>query len=154
MQKTSLSAARLFRDLRFIMAKRYMDDPAISIVRGQIAKAELGQYPGRAPYGYSHDPQNRRIVPHPTKADVVRSIFRLYALRSCSAAELRKTVAGETRTWIAKSQLFRILRSSFYVGHFTWGGREFSGTHEPLVDPVTFARVQEIISRGKRNRSK
>jgi hypothetical protein len=45
---------------------------------------------------------------------------------------------------MSKANLHRILKSRFYLGLFTWRGREFQGIHPPLVDFGTFTRSSLI----------
>ena len=52
--------------------------------------------------------------------------------------------------------LAKILANPVYVGIVEWNGVQHPGTHEPLVDPETFRRVQELLAaraaRGTRER--
>ena len=47
---------------------------------------------------------------------------------------------------LTPNHLHRLLRKSFYVGRFKWGGVEYQGTHEPLVSIETFAAVQAQLT--------
>ncbi len=48
-----------------------------------------------------------------------------------------------------------ILRNPYYAGVVTFGGVEYPGTHEPLVDAATWASVQDIlVSRRNGERSR
>ena len=52
--------------------------------------------------------------------------------------------------------LAKLLCNPAYVGIIEWNGVQHPGTHEPLVDPETFRRVQELLAaraaRGTRER--
>ena len=47
---------------------------------------------------------------------------------------------------LGANRVQRVLRSTFYIGRFTWGGVEYQGTHEPLVAIETFATVQAQLT--------
>ena len=47
---------------------------------------------------------------------------------------------------LGKTDLQKLLRKSFYIGRFTWGGVAYQGTHEPLTTIETFAAVQAQIT--------
>jgi DNA invertase Pin-like site-specific DNA recombinase len=146
LRKESKSQEKLVQGLFALLARNYIQNLQEEILKGQQVKADKGQYPGRAAFGYSHDRESRTIVAHPTRADVVRLIFRLYSSGRYSVAELRRAILEQTGERISKSQLHKILKSRFYLGFFTWRGREYHAIHPPLVDLITFERVQDIVS--------
>jgi site-specific DNA recombinase len=43
------------------------------------------------------------------------------------------------------SNLGALLHKRYYIGKVTYRGVEYDGTHEPLVDPETFRRVQDVL---------
>ena len=146
LRKESRSQEKLVQGLFALLAQNYIQNLQEEILKGQQVKADKGQYPGRASFGYAHDRESRTIVVHPIRADVVRLIFQIYSSGKYSVEELRKEIRNQTGERISKSQLHKILKSRFYLGFFTWRGREYQGIHPPLVDLKTFERVQEIVS--------
>jgi len=132
--------------LNALLGRIYIDHLSEEIIKGQLAKAEKGQYPGRSPYGYSYDEKNRTIMPETTSAKVIKLLFAFCAEGTYSASELQKAVLAQTGERISNARLARILRSRFYCGVFNWSGREYQGTHTPLVDVATFDLVQTIMS--------
>ncbi len=54
----------------------------------------------------------------------------------------KKRPAGKVNA----STLHEILRDPYYIGIVTYGGVEYEGTHEPLIDKDTFSRVQAILT--------
>jgi site-specific DNA recombinase len=150
----SKSQDRLVQGMFALLARNYIQNLQEEILKGQIIKAEKGQYPGRAPFGYVHDRQNRTIVAHPTRAAVVTLLFQRYSTCMYTAQTLRKLIIEKTGERISKSRLHAMLKYRFYLGVFTWRGREYQGAHPPLVDSVTFNRVQEIISGRNVNKCK
>jgi site-specific DNA recombinase len=146
LRKESKSQDRLVQGMFALLARNYIQNQQEEILKGQVVKAEKGQYPGRAPFGYTHDRQTRTIVAHPTRAAVVMLIFELYSSGRYVVATLRKAILEKTGERISKSRLHKMLKCPFYLGSFSWRGREYDGIHPRLVDSVTFDRVQQIIS--------
>jgi hypothetical protein len=154
LRKESKSQDRLVQGMFALLARNYIQNMQEEIQKGQLVKAEKGQYPGRAMFGYAHDRETRTIVAHPTRTGVVKLIFELYSTGQYSADTLRKEIIKQTGEKISKSRLHEMLKSRFYLGLFTWRGREYKGIHPPLVDPITFERVQDIIAGRNRNKLK
>jgi len=55
-------------------------------------------------------------------------------------------VLTESGIGICRAYLETILKNRFYTGYFLWQGVAYKGTHEPLIDAVTFDRVQRVFS--------
>jgi site-specific DNA recombinase len=146
LRREARSQDRLVQGIFAVLARNYIQNMQEEILKGQLVKAEKGQYPGRALFGYFHDRQTRTIVPHPDHADVVRIAFQLHATGAYSLKALRAAIIAKTGQRISKSHLGRILTSRFYLGEFMWLGKQYKGSHSPLVDPVTFERVQSVVS--------
>jgi site-specific DNA recombinase len=77
---------------------------------------------------------------------VLKKIFELYASSQHSLSTLRKTILRETGVRISRAYLENILKNPFYIGRFIWQGIEYKGTHEPLVSPELFQRVQNTFA--------
>jgi site-specific DNA recombinase len=155
LQTGSKSQDKLVQGMFALLARNYIQNLQEEVQKGQTVKAEKGQYPGRAPFGYAHDRQTRTIVAHPNRAGVVRLLFELHSTGWYTVMTLRKAIIEKTGERISKSYLHKILTSRFYLGKFTWRGREYQGIHPPLIDCVTFESVQQIISgRSKRKAQK
>ncbi len=71
---------RLVQSVFALMSRNYIDNLREEILRGQHAKAKVGLYPGRVPFGYLTI--EGKIVEHPIHADIVRQIYFRYA-RAC-----------------------------------------------------------------------
>jgi hypothetical protein len=46
---------------------------------------------------------------------------------------------------MSRANVHLVLKNQFYVGKFTWGGQEFTGTHPLFIDPKMFERVQQVL---------
>jgi Recombinase len=123
------------------------------IAKGQLVKAEKGQYPGRAKWGYMHDRATRTIVAEPKRSPIVTLIFDLYESGMHSLLSLQRKIRETTGERISKAHLARMLKDRFYIGYFRWKGKEYKGIHPPLVDPAKFDRVQEVLSGRNINKS-
>lgn len=126
-------------------------------------KAEAGCWPALAPYGYTNrkeklsDGQMRAwIEPHPEEAQWVRRAFELFGSGQYSVKVLTRLLNKEgfkvrsVRNRKAKvlhnSQLNRLLRNRIYIGIIEWSGViNEHATHESLIDPDLFYRVQDLL---------
>ncbi len=133
-----------------------------TITEGRIKKAKLGGMPGRAPLGYLNvrhwDGANdiRTIEVDPDRAPHIRWAFQVYAtgewtLRGLTdALEDRGLRSLGTPKFRAKpirsTALQRMLRNPFYRGVVRFKGVEYEGSHEPLLTPELFEKVQQRLT--------
>lgn len=111
---------------------------------------------GKPPYGYRRppvDPKNRlaalTLVPEPEEAEVVRQIFRRYASGSVSQRQLAEEYD------LTIDYVNAMLSRRVYIGQVQAppsapgrnDGEWIKGRHEPIIDLVLFARVQEVLER-------
>ena len=143
------------------IAEFYSQNLGAEVKKGMNQKAKKGAYPGKAPLGYrnvvehSSGHEVRTIEVDPERAIHITWAFETYAQGELSARQLADelsrrgfTTKGTTRKapgpvdfkWVA-----RTLRNRFYIGIFVWGGVEYDGRHEPLIDQATFDQVQAIL---------
>jgi DNA invertase Pin-like site-specific DNA recombinase len=118
------------------------------VTLGMETKAKKGLWPSYAPTGYMN--QEGGIVPDPTRADLVRTLFETYVHTGMSLKDLSvwardhglRTRQGGALT---KSSIHRLLSNSVFVGKVPWRAALYEGQHEPLVSPALFNRVQEQL---------
>ncbi len=144
------------------IAEFYSANLATEISKGTKKKAERGTYPGCAPIGYlnrqdlSGGNELRWIQTDPERAPHVKWAFQAYSSGDYSLSQLTEALADRglktrgtpknpSKTLVIR-HVHNILRGRFYLGLFTWGGVEYQGSHEPLVDIETFATVQAIMA--------
>lgn len=143
------------------IAEFYSQNLATEIMKGSRKKCERGSYPGFAPIGYlnkqdfSGGNQLRWIEVDPDRAPLIRWAFQAYASGDYTLNQLTEELAARglmTRPTpkhasvpVVVRHVHNILRSRFYLGRFIWGGVEYDGSHEPLVDIETFATCQAIM---------
>jgi site-specific DNA recombinase len=127
-----------------------------------IEKAEQGIYPSFAPLGYINVESNgkRSIAPDPVLAAVIRQLFEWYATGLHSLLEVSKKVHEEGLTYrktearLPKSVIHKILKNPIYYGDFVWAGKEYRGTHEPIISKELYDRVQEVMEEKGRRRTR
>ena len=144
--RNSRSRDKFMHDIHVAVAKNYSENLKEEVKKGMREKAEQGMYPGRAPFGYRNDKSTRTIQIDPERAPVLRTIFSKYASGDYSLSDLRKAISSETGVRLSRAYLQTVLKNRFYTGYFTWGGIEYKGTHEPLIDCALFDRVQRVFS--------
>lgn len=144
--KNSRSQDKFMHDIHVAVAKNYVENLKDEVKKGMHEKAAQGIYPGRAPFGYVNNKAERSINVHNENARILIRIFELYATGHYSLASLRKTIRIESGKAFSKAYLHTMLTNRFYVGTFTWGGKQYAGTHPPLVSPELFAQVQEVFA--------
>lgn len=128
-----------------------------------------GGTPNKAPAGYRNvrtfDAQCReaRIVEvDEERAQIIRWGFTTYATGEWSLHRLARGMtqlgftlaprAGKPPRVLTVSMLQRMLRNPYYCGIVTYLGVEYPGTHEPLVEPALWRRVQDALT-ARRNTS-
>lgn len=145
------------RELVDRWADRGEGTPVSERVRSAMRKkAVRGEVLGRPPYGYQVGPR-RRLDIVPEEAVVVRYIFRLYLQEGMGIRRIAGQLNAEgipTRrggNWSMVS-VRDILRNRVYLGTYTRFGVKVTGSHQPLVNPEDFNRVQERLqSRATRD---
>ena len=155
----SRSSEKFMHGIKVLMAKNYIDNLSEETKKGMLEKAEQGIYPSFAPLGYLNVESNgkRTIAPDPVLAPVVRQLFEWYATGLHSLFEVSKKVHEEGLTYrktaarLPKSVVHKILKNPIYYGDFVWLGKEYRGSHEPIVSKELYDRVQEVMEeKGKR----
>ena len=166
------ASGRLVEGIHALMAEFYSANLASEIRKGLTQKAKMGGFPHGAPLGYHNireiiaGRQVARIVPDPDRAPLITAAFENYSSGDWTlqrlAGELahrgltNRGVKGRQPAPITWQGLAKILANPAYTGIVEWKGVQHPGTHEPLVDPDTFRRVQELLSaraaRGTRER--
>ncbi len=101
---------------------------------GMQRKAENGQYPGIAPFGYKNNTSTHLVEPDSLEAPWVVRIKKLAASEESIDSILEILKRENCQYKFARSKIERIIRSSFYYGYFEWGGQWYKGIYHPLVD--------------------
>lgn len=107
-------------------------------------KSGLWMGGGRVPFGYDYDKEQNILVPN-EKAEQVREIYDLY-LQGYSTTQLAAMfdVSGD-------QHIAAILDRITYLGKMSFRGEIIESSHEPIIDEVTWLKVQEERGRRARN---
>jgi DNA invertase Pin-like site-specific DNA recombinase len=131
-------------------------------VRDKIAASrQRGMWMGGMP-PYDYDVVNRKLVPNPQEAAIVREMFPRFAALPSMAKLLRDLRArgvtskswttrnGKHRTGklIDKGYIYRLFESPLYIGIAAYKGNHYPGEHEPLIDRSLWDQVQRLIQTG------
>lgn len=143
------------------IAEFYSQNLATEIKKGSTQKAKKGGTPFKAPIGYLNTRdfvdgrEIRTITLDPDRAPLIKLAFELYATGDYSTIELAAILEAQglrsrgTRKCPPKplgfNRIAQLLHNPYYAGSFTYGGKHYSGRHEPLVDEETFDKVQQIL---------
>ena len=157
----SKSHQKLLHGIKVVMAKNYIDNLSEEIEKGMKEKAEQGIYPSRAPVGYINAicGDKKFIQPDPEAAPLVRRLFELYSTGTYSLLELTRLARQEgfatrvKRVKVPRGTIAKILNNPVYYGDFTWDGKQYHGTHEPIISRSLFDKVQEVMDAKAKNRT-
>ena len=153
LSEESRSTEKFVHGIKVLMAKNYVDNLSEEARKGMQEKASQGIWPSMAPIGYQNvtRPDGRRIIEiDPKMGPIIAHLFGWYASGRLSLRELTEKahqagLANKTGERVATSQIHHILRSRIYSGQYEWRGQRYHGSHQPLVSPELWARVQGAL---------
>ena len=144
------------------IAEFYSRNLANEVIKGSVQKAKTGGTIGKAPLGYrnvrriQNGHEVRTVDIDPVRGPLMKWAFETYATGAWSVRrlchELNKrgltTMPGPVRPEkpIYQSLLHMRLRDPYYKGIVRYRGVEYPGSHEPLVTPEVWQRVQDVLS--------
>lgn len=138
----------------FGMADEYSRQLSANVKRGNRTKLKLGQYPGKAPFGYrNYNRNNIKNIEPDDNAPIVNRIFTWYASGDYSLLRIKQQLnvvlkIPSKRGWrFSKSELQKILKNKIYYGVIERSGELFSGTFEPIITKDLYDKVQEVINK-------
>lgn len=154
------------------MGQREVLETRSKSIAGVATKAKEGAFlGGTPPLGY--DVVDQKYIINEREAQTVRKIFQMYA-DGTSYASILDALGGATGKRgqpLGQNSLHSILRNERYIGVYTWNKRRVKmfrnwagGTPNPnvvriadaippIIDKVTFERVQNRMDDKKRNAS-
>jgi site-specific DNA recombinase len=121
---------------------------------------------GPIPLGY--DLEARKLIPHPTEAELVRNIFTLYLKLGCVLKLLAQLKRENVRTksWVTKKgirlggvsfapgHLYYLLRNRLYVGEIRHRDKWYPGSHPGIVPRELWDKVQAQLDSNLRTQRK
>ena len=134
---------------------------SLKLKRARKQKASKGdKAAGIAPYGFrwteirSADRREKIVQADPTEGPVVTELFRDY-LRLGSVGKLcrdleARGILNRRGKAFSRQALHLILTNDFYIGTVRHGKVNRVGNHEPLINKITFGKVQAALNRNRR----
>lgn len=129
---------------------------ALKLSKGRRTKARTGTKAcGVAPVGYKWDKKEKKIIIDKEKSVIIKEIFSL-ALKDkplqAIADEINaKGLMNTKGNKFTKQSIAVILKNRFYTGIVVHSDIEIEGSHEALVNKITFGKVQSILKKRNRN---
>jgi site-specific DNA recombinase len=144
------------------IAEFYSRNLATEVTKGLVQKARSGGTPGKAQIGYLNvrkvvnGLEGRTVEVDPVRGPLMTWAFKTYATGDWTIRTLLAELTDRGLTTVpgprtpsrplTVSRLHQLLRHPYYVGIVRYQGVLYEGKHEPLVDPDTWQRVQELLS--------
>lgn len=137
-------------------AKLENDNRGINIRRGIRNKCEMGWRPGVSPLGYfnRHFGGKKDIIIDPERAPYIKEMFERVAVLGHSGRDLKRwldesKLTNRSGKRVTLSQVYIILKNSFYYGEFQYPEREdgvwYKGNHEALITKELYKQVQKQL---------
>jgi site-specific DNA recombinase len=149
------------------VANQFIIDLRKNCRRGMEGKAERGWFPALAPIGYMNDGgrETSTIIPDKVRFKLVRKMWDLMLTGNYTPNQIRKIATDKwgfrtpKRKRIGDKELslsltYKLFSSIFYTGMFEWSNKVYAGKHKPLITIEEFDRVQELLGRKGKPRSK
>ena len=149
-------AGRMMRRTLANMASFYTEQQAVDVAEGLARRVKEGWFMALAPYGYKNVRQDGRgiIVVDQIAADNVKRMFHLYAYGNLTLDGVTEQINTEGRSFrksqtkFPRSSIYRFLLDRAYIGEISFRGQWHPGKHEPLIDRMTWDRVQALLGEG------
>lgn len=146
-------AGRMMRRTLANMAAYYTEQQSVDVRDGQAQRVKNGMFPCRPPYGYMTQRIDGRsiVIEDPLHAPAVKIIFNLYAYQLHTLDSLKDqlyrdgVIYTDITPRFSRSKLHDLLRDRSYLGEVRYRGQWHPGIHPPLIDRVTFDRVQAML---------
>jgi site-specific DNA recombinase len=145
---SQISASQKFAfTLTLGLGKYYSDAISDNTKRGIEGKLLKGEWPGKAPFGYSNitnDDGTKTIEVHPLNSKIVQQIYAWYVSRAYSMNQVIDMLQEHHGLKWNKSKVGDILNNEFYVGVMTRGGRKYDHIYRLIIEREIWDKVKEI----------
>ena len=147
------------------MANQFIIDLRKNSRRGMEGHADRGWYPSRPPLGYLNNKLEHTIIDDPERFNPVRRMWDMMLTGNYTPPQIwkianddwgfrtvkHKRSGGDKMT---KSVIYKLFTNIFYTGMFNWSGKLYKGNHAVMITLEEYDRVQVILGRKGRPRSK
>jgi hypothetical protein len=125
---------------------------ASKVLGGMVERAKEGKHMGRRPLGYQIGKSGFEI--HEEESKIVRIIFSMYLDQNLGLRGIAdhlnsmglKSLRGNVWSHVS---IREILENEVYTGTFVWGDIRVENNHPPIIDRVTWEKVQSRRKRKK-----
>lgn len=134
-------------------AKLENDNRGINVKRGQKTKCEMGFRPNFAPLGYLNDYYSgkglKKVFVDKKRAPIIKQIFEKVAYEDCSGRDIYDWLKDKTNfrsrngKVLTLSVIYKMLNNPYYSGFFTYDGKWYKGSYEPIISKELFDAVQK-----------
>jgi site-specific DNA recombinase len=153
---TSTPMGRMLVQMLGMFAQFERDTIIDRVIAGMERKAAKGKWKGgKRPFGYQVDKPTHTLIIDEHEAVIVRLIFDLYTkdrLGSRAIAKVLNDRGHRTSSggkW-SGYQVIRALNNRVYLGELTFRDITTTDTHDPIIDPKTWAQAAAILdARGE-----
>ncbi len=156
--KESKSHQKFIHGIKVLMAKNFIDNLSEETKKGMYKKLDKGGYPFMAPVGYRNDPVSHEVVLDPENALYVKKAFQEFSTGRYSLNALNDFLYQEgfrsprAKKKPNKEAMKRVLTNKFYYGVMDVKGKEYPGSHEPLISKELYDEVQSLIGNIRKPR--
>lgn len=166
----------LLRDILMAFAEEESRRISIRVSANKKTLAQQGKWSGIPPFGYScvPHPEGGRVLEPNQDAPLVAEVFKRYLTGRYTLADLRDYLSAHStapRRPTRRSSVHKLLTNPVYAGVIRFGRQSHSriqikspaeikagifeaqGQHPAIVDPETFADVQDRLARNQLERN-
>lgn len=159
----STPAGYIGRRMMQVISTWYSKNLAVEVTKGMQKKVENGGWPRLAPFGYinKRDRNQAWVEVDPRSGPFVREAFKEIATGKWTLEEWADhaySLGYKSRRGnrMAKTMWSNILHNRFYLGetYLKKGDVPTKGSHDPLIDEATFARVQQVLKEHDKHKQR
>lgn len=143
-------------NIAFGQSKYFVDNLSENVKRGLRQKLRRGEWPGKAPEGYTNDLKTRTVIIDLEREKIIRKLFETYATGDygfCYLADMLSSKGLRTKRdkKFSVSMVVHILQNPFYYGVSRFNGEIHEAKHESIISKRLYDQVQTVMQ--KRGRS-
>lgn len=135
------------------MAEYYSADLSQKIKRGRHESVRKGLFPG-GPVPIGYQVKDKRLVPDPRTAPIVKEIFQRYAdgerIVDIYHDLNDRGIRAKRGAKFIRSTIVHIIENTVYVGDYYYGDTFVEGAVDPLIDRETFNKAQANKDKNRR----
>lgn len=142
---TSTAQGKLQMQILSAFAEYFRKQLASKVMGGMVERAKEGKYLGRRPIGYGFGENGYVVIRE--EAKIVQMMADMYLEKNMGLRAIAdhlnrmgiKSIRGHI--WSHHS-VFHVLDNEVYTGVFVWDQIRVENAHEPILDRVTWERIQ------------